>query len=142
MPQAKSGDTVKVHYTGKLGTGMVFDSSTDSDPLEFTLGDGEIIPGFEQAVIGMRAGESRTAKILANDAYGPYNKEMVVVADRKELPQDLEPEVGQELQGKQEDGQEIVFTVTDISESAITLDANHVLAGKDLIYDIQLIEIL
>lgn len=142
MAQAKPGDTVKVHYTGKLEDGMVFDTSTDLDPLQFTIGDGQIIPGFEQAVVGMNPGESKTIKIPTDEAYGPHREEMVLMVDRNQLPVDLKPEIGQQLQSRQTDGQTIVVTVTDVSESSVTVDGNHPLAGKDLTFDIQLVEIV
>ena len=139
--QAKDGDTVKVHYTGKLEDGTVFDTSIERDPLQFTIGEGQLIPGFEQAVVGMSPGESKTVEIPADEAYGPYREEMVLVVDRDQLPPDLQPEVGQQLQMRQEDGQIILVTVIDVSESSVTLDANHPLAGQDLTFDIQLVEI-
>jgi len=142
MAQAKPGDTVKVHYTGKLEDGTVFDTSADRDPLQFTIGEGQIIPGFEQAVVGMNPGESKTIKVLTNDAYGPHREDMVLVVDRNQLPVDLIPEVGQQLQSRQQDGQIIVVTVIAVSESTVTVDANHPLAGKDLTFDIQLVEIV
>lgn len=142
VAQAKIGDTVKVHYTGKLDDGTIFDSSANRDPLQFTIGESRIIPGFEQAVIGMNPGESKTTKIPADKAYGPRHKEMVVVVGREQIPADLEPEVGQQLQIRQPDGRAIVVTVTDVSNSSVTLDANHPLAGKDLTFDIQLVEIV
>ena len=142
MAQAKHADTVKVHYTGKLEDGTVFDTSINRDPLQFTIDEGRMIPGFEQAVEGMNPGESKTTKVPADQAYGPHHKEMVLVVDRSQLPVDLKPEVGQQLQILQADGQTIVVTVTDASESSVTLDTNHPLAGKDLTFDIQLIEIV
>ncbi len=142
MAQAKHGDTVKVHYAGKLKDGTVFDTSVDHDPLQFTIGEGQIISGFEQAVVGMNPGESKTIKVPTDEAYGPHREEMVLVVDRNQLPVDLIPEVGQQLQSSQPDGQTIVVTVTDVSESDVKLDANHPLAGKDLIFDIQLVEII
>ena len=142
MAQAKNGDTVKVHYTGKLEDGTVFDTSINRDPLQFTIGENQVIPGFEQAVVGMNPGESKTTKVPADKAYGPHHKEMVIVVDRNQFPANLEPKVGQQLQIRQADGRAIVVTVTDVSESSVTLDANHPLAGKDLTFDIQLIEIL
>jgi FKBP-type peptidyl-prolyl cis-trans isomerase 2 len=142
MAQAKMGDTVKVHYTGKLEDGTVFDTSIDRDPLQFTIGEGELIPGFEQAVVGMNPGESKTTKVPADKAYGPHREEMVLVVDRNQFPVDLQPKVDQRLQIRQEDGRIIVVTVTDVSESSVTLDANHPLAGKDLTFDIRLIEIV
>jgi peptidylprolyl isomerase len=140
--KAQSGDTVKVHYTGTLEDGTVFDSSIDHEPLEFTIGDGRLIPGFEDAVVGMSQGESKTVEIPADEAYGPYYEELVLVVDRDQLPPDLQPEVGQQLQSQQEDGKIVIFTVIDISESTVTFDANHPLAGEDLTFDIQLVEIL
>ncbi len=142
MAQAQIGDTVQVHYTGTLEDGTVFDTSINRAPLQFTIGDGQIIPGFEQAVIGMNPGESKTTKVPADKAYGPHYEEMVLVVDRDQFPEHLKPEVGQQLQMRQPDGQTIVVAVTDVSESSVTLDANHPLAGKDLTFDIQLIEIV
>lgn len=140
--QAKQGDTVKVHYTGKLDDGTVFDSSADREPLEFTIGEGMIIPGFEQAVVGMAPGDSKTELIPNDQAYGPHLDEMVVVVDRQQMPSEIEPEVGQQLQIQQATGQVIPVVVTDVSTSSVTLDANHPLAGEDLTFDIQLVEIV
>ncbi len=143
MPQVKTGDTVKVHYTGKFEDGTIFDTSNDRDPLCFTIGEGQVIPGFEQAVVGMSLGESKTTKVLSDEAYGPYRKEMIVALPRNQLPADLEPKAGQPLQMvNQADGRRVIATVIDVSESEVTLDANHPLAGKDLTFDIQLIEIV
>lgn len=142
MAPAKHGDTVKVHYTGKLEDGTVFDTSTERDPLQFTIGEGQIIPGFEQAVVGMKPGESKTTKVPADKAYGPHSKEMVLEVDRKEFPEHLKPKVGEQLQVRQADGKTMVVSVTGVSESGVTLDANHPLAGKDLTFDIQLTEIV
>lgn len=142
MTTAKQGDTVKVHYTGKLEDGTVFDSSTERDPLEFTIGTGMIIPGFEQAVLGMSPGESKTQVIAPDMAYGPYLQEMVVVVDRAQIPDEIEPEVGQQLHIQHDStGQLIPVVITDVSGSAVTLDANHPLAGEDLTFDIQLVAI-
>jgi len=142
MAQAKYGDTVKVHYTGKLEDGTVFDSSLDRDPLEFTIGEGHLIPGFQQAVIGMNPGESKTATIPAEEAYGPHREEMVVVVEREQFPTHLNPEVGQQLEIRQADDRTIVVMITDVNETSVTLDANHPLAGKDLTFEIQLVEIV
>ncbi len=142
MAQAKYGDTVKVHYTGKLDDGTVFDASVNGDPLQFTIGSGQIIPGFEQAVVGMNPGESKTVKIPAEDAYGQRREDLVLEVEKSQLPEGLKPEVGLQLQSRQPDGRIIVLTIADISESHVTLDANHPLAGKDLTFDIQLIEII
>jgi len=139
--QAQPGDTVKVHYTGTLEDGTVFDSSIDREPLEFTIGEGQLIPGFEEAVVGMSQGESKTVEIPADEAY-PYHEELVFVVERDQLSPDLQPEVGQQLQFQQEDGTIVTLKVIDISELSVTLDANHPLAGKDLTFDIQLVEIL
>ena len=139
---AKTGDTVKVHYTGTLDDGTEFDSSIGRDPLQFIIGAGQMITGFDQGVNGMKLGESKTVKIPAEQAYGPYRQDLVQVVNRTELPEDIEPEVGQELLNQKADGQIIVFTVIDVSESNVTLDANHHLAGKDLTFEIELVEIV
>lgn len=141
MAQAKYGDTVMVHYEGKLSDGTVFDASTGGDPLQFTIGEGEIIPGFEEAVVGMSIGESKTAEIPADQAYGPHQSQLVVNVERNQLPADFDLEVGQQLQIQQAPGQVIPVIVTDLSDDQVTLDANHPLAGKDLVFDIQLVEI-
>jgi peptidylprolyl isomerase len=141
MAQAKNGDTVTVHYTGKLEDGTVFDSSVNRDPLQFTLGEDLLIPGFEQAVLGMSAGESKTAKVSADQAYGPHREEMVVEIDRQEFPPHFQPEVGQQLQIPQSEGRVTRLLVTSVSEQKVTLDANHPLAGRDLTFDIHLLEI-
>jgi FKBP-type peptidyl-prolyl cis-trans isomerase 2 len=143
MTQAKAGDTVKVHYTGKFDDGTVFDTSTEREPLEFMIGEGRVIPGFEQAVIGMEPGDSKTTKIEAHDAYGPHRPEMVLSVERDQFPPNIDPQVDQQLQIQQPDGQTFVVTVTDITEDGqhVTLDANHPLAGQDLTFDIQLVGI-
>jgi len=141
MLQAKNLDTVKVHYTGKLQDDTIFDDSLKRDPLEFTIGDNNLISGFENAVIGMGIGEWKTVKIPADQAYGPYIKEMVTVIDRKELPAGLEPVIGQQLQVSQDNESVFVVSVTNMTKTTVTLDANHPLSGKDLIFDIKLLEI-
>jgi peptidylprolyl isomerase len=130
-----------VHYTGSLDDGTVFDASANRPPLEFTIGEGQLIAGFEQAVIGMNPGESKKVKIPVKDAYGPHSDEMVLVADRKELPEGLDPEVGQMLQMLEPDGGRIILRVTGVTDTSVTLDANHPLAGCDLNFDIELVEI-
>ena len=142
MDTVERGDTVKVHYTGRLVNGMVFDCTTGSSPLIFIIGEGELIPGFEEAVMGMKIGESKKVKVPADKAYGPYHKDLAMVVDHDQLPEDFEPEVGERLEMPHEMGYPIVYTVTEVSESTVTLDANHILAGKDLIFEIQLMEIL
>ncbi|NLX03986.1 MAG: peptidylprolyl isomerase [Phycisphaerae bacterium] len=141
MAQAKEGDTVKVHYTGKLKDGTVFDQSAGKEPLEFTIGEGRVIPGFEEAVKGMEPGQSKTVEVSSEEAYGPRRDEMILQVDRSRLPEDLDPEVGQQLQSHQENGQTVILTVTDVSEQEVTLDANHPLAGQDLQFEIELVEI-
>ena len=137
---AKTGDTVEVHYTGRLADGTVFDTSVGSEPLEFTLGQSQIIPGFEQAVIGMQVGEAKTVTIPADQAYGPHREDMILQVDRDELPADIDPRVGMQLQMNQ--GNEImIVTITDVSETTIKIDTNHPLAGQDLIFDIELVDI-
>ena len=140
MASAKSGDTVRVHYTGKLDDGSVFDSSDGRDPLEFTVGSGQVIPGFDQAVAGMSPGDERQVKIPAAEAYGDRKDDLVIVVERAQLPPDIDPTVGQQLQLSQE-GRAFVVTVADVNEQNITLDANHPLAGRDLTFDLQLVDI-
>jgi len=141
MPRAKSGNTVQVHYTGKLEDGTVFDSSADREPLEFTLGEGRVIPGFEQAVTGMQPGESKTTTIPPDQAYGPHRDEMVATIKRDQLPDHLNPAVGQQLSVRQESGRQFNVTVTAVSEQSITIDANHRLAGKSLVFDLELVAV-
>ena len=141
MNQVKSGDTVSVHYTGTLTDGTVFDSSRSRDPLVFTLGSGQVIPGFEEAVLGMQVGESRTATIPAAQAYGEHRDELMFEVDRDQLPQNISPEVGQQYQMSQPDGQVIVVTVQDVTPDLVTFDANHPLAGQDLTFSLELVSI-
>lgn len=142
MPQAQQGDMVKVHYTGRLADGTTFDTSLQREPLEFTLGAGDLIPGFEQAVVGMAPGESRTTTIPSEQAYGPHHAERVMDVERHHLPQDLQPSIGQRLHMTRQDGSELTVVVTAVTEAQVTLDANHPLAGRDLIFDITLVEIM
>jgi FKBP-type peptidyl-prolyl cis-trans isomerase 2 len=141
MAAAQLGDTVRVHYTGKLKDGTVFDSSEGASPLEFTLGQGQLIPGFEQGVIGMEPGDTRTLSIPADQAYGPHRPEGIIDVNRTELPPNLPLEVGMQLQATQEGGQVVNLTVTEIGDETVKMDGNHPLAGKDLTFDIQLMEI-
>jgi len=142
MAQAKKGDKVKVHYTGKLQDGTVFDSSKGRDPMSMTLGTGEVIPGFENAVLGMTTGDSKTATIPPDQAYGPRRDEMVLRVKKTQFPENINPEVGQQLQLTQPDGQEVQVRVTEIEGEQVTLDGNHPLAGKDLTFDIELVEVI
>jgi len=142
MAQAKPGDTVTVHYTGKLADGTIFDSSLNEEPLEFTIGEGQVIPGFEEAVIGMNPGQTKITKIRPDKAYGSYREDMVLVVNRDRLPAEVQPEVGQQMEMHNPDGTGFVLTVKEVGESNVTLDANHPLAGKDLRFDIKLLQIL
>ena len=142
MQQAKSGDTVKVDYTGKLEDGTVFDTSTSRGPLEFMIGDGQIIPGFDSAVIGMNVGDKKTINIPSDQAYGQHLEDKILEVNQDQIPKHLNLEVGQQVQVPQKDGSKIFFVVTGVSETSVTLDGNHPLAGKDLTFDIQLVEIL
>jgi FKBP-type peptidyl-prolyl cis-trans isomerase 2 len=141
MGQAKQGDTVKVHYTGRLCDDTVFDTSEGREPLEFTIGQQQVIAGFEQAVIGMDLGESRTSEIPADRAYGPRDEKLVMEVSRQRVPDDLELRVDDRLQVRRADGETLVVTVTDLSDTNVTLDGNHPLAGQDLVFDIRLVEI-
>jgi peptidylprolyl isomerase len=145
MAAARQGDTVRVHYTGKLADGTVFDSSLrpegESNPLEFTLGEGMVIPGFEAAVDGMRPGDEKTVTIPVDQAYGPRLEEMVAVINRSEIPEGLDPEVGQQLEVTQQNGQVFSVLVTEVTPDTVTLDANHPLAGRDLVFELRLVEI-
>lgn len=141
MSKAESGNTVKVHYTGKLSDGAVFDTSMDREPLEFSIGNEQVIPGFEDAVIGMAPGEKKTITIPSGDAYGPHRSDLVVDIQKDQVPPDISPEPGLQLQLRQQDGSVINVTVTNITDASVTLDANHPLAGKDLTFEIELVEI-
>lgn len=141
MVAAKKGDRVKVHYTGKLQDGTVFDSSIDREPLEFTLGDGNMIKGFDAAVHGLQQGEKVTANIPSNEAYGEKKQDMFVEVPKSEVPENIKPEVGQQLQVQQANGQAMPVVVAEVTEDKIVLDANHPLAGKDLTFEIELVEI-
>jgi len=141
MAQAKKGDSVKIHYTGQLDDGTVFDSSRERDPLEFTVGTGMVIPGFDEAVLGMSVGEEKRADVPADEAYGPRRDDLLISVPTDQLPEDLEPEVGQQLQMQTGDGQTFVAAVAEVEEDSVVLDANHPLAGKDLTFDIELVDI-
>ena len=141
--QAKNGDIVQVDYTGTLEDGTVFDTSTSvgREPLNFTLGEGKMIPGFEQAVLGMKVGESKTFTIPADEAYGPHSDDLVRVINREELTNIPDPEVGQQLYGSQTDGTTITGTITNVTDTTVTVDFNPPLAGKDLTFEIKLVSI-
>jgi peptidylprolyl isomerase len=143
MAQVQEGDNVKLHYTGKLENGTVFDSSlTRGEPIEFVVGEGRLLADFETGVLGMAPGETKTLSIQHDKAYGPYRDEMVLTLPHHQLPEELNAETGQQLQLTLENDQAILVNVTDISDSAVTLDANHPLAGQDLTFDLELLEIL
>lgn len=141
MATAKDGDKVKIHYTGKLTDGTVFDSSDGRDPLEFTLGENQVIPGFEEAVKGMATGESKTVTIECDQAYGQRAEDRIMTVALKDLNLDFNPKQGDQLTLQRQDGQQMMVTVTDIDETNMTLDANHPLAGKDLVFEINLVSV-
>lgn len=141
MAQVKYGDWVQVHYTGRLQDGQVFDKSDGRPPLEFQVGGGQVIPGFEQGVLGMNSGETKTVTIDEEDGYGPHRNDMVLQVDRSDFPSGVVPEVGQQLRLQRDDGFAFLVTVMSVSDTKVTLDANHPLAGKELIFDIQIIGI-
>ncbi|MFZ4524324.1 MAG: FKBP-type peptidyl-prolyl cis-trans isomerase [Chlorobium sp.] len=142
MAQAKKGDTVTVHYTGTLDDGTVFDTSAEREPLKFTIGGGQVIPGFDVAVIDMVPGDVRVTVIPAEEAYGEHSAELVTDVDRERFPADMELEIGQQLQVGLDDGGQAVVMVVDLSDTTVTLDANHPLAGQQLTFEIELVEIL
>jgi len=140
--KAKEGDIVKVHYTGKLKDESIFDSSQGGEPLEVRLGSGQVIPGFEKAMLGMSVGDFKTFEIVAEEAYGPYREELLVKIDKEQIPDDLHMEAGQQLVLRQAEGPPIRVMVADMSEEFVTLDANHPLAGAALTFEVQLVEIV
>ncbi len=141
MQQAKRGDTVHVHYKGTLDDGSVFDSSEGAEPIVFTLGAGEVIPGFEQAVEGMTTGEKKTQHIPAGDAYGEHRDELVFTVSRDQMPEGTDIEVGDMLRVGFPDGSSAAVQVAGIEEGGVTLDANHPLAGKNLTFELELVAI-
>jgi FKBP-type peptidyl-prolyl cis-trans isomerase 2 len=141
MAMANKGDTVKIHYTGRLDDGTVFDSSEGREPLSFELGKGEVIPGFETAVEGMEAGDQKTAQIPADEAYGPRRDDLLITVPRGQLPDDMKPEVGQQLRMQTAEGRSFVVQVTEVGPEELEVDANHPLAGRDLTFEIELVGI-
>lgn len=142
MTNAKDGDTVRVHYTGSFPDGTVFDTSEGKDPLEFTIGAGDVIPGFDSAVVGMTEGDNKEIHVPMADAYGPHHEELVLIIERDQLPMESDPVEGMMLQAHLRDGQTVMVQVTDVTDDSITLDANHPLAGRDLMFQITLMEII
>ena len=143
MSKAEKGSTVKVHYTGTLNdeNNTLFDSSREREPLEFTVGAGQMIQGFDNAVEGMQVGESKKVEIPVDQAYGPRRDEAMITVSKTQLPQGMEPQVGMQLEATQQDGRKQLLVVADIKEEDVVLDANHPLAGKDLVFDIELVEV-
>ena len=142
MQQAKSGDKVKVHYQGKLANGETFDSSAGREPLEFEVGSGSVIEGFDTGVTGMSAGEKKTLNIIFDNAYGPRIEDMMIEMPKDNFPKDFDIELGLPLMMNDESGQSFQVTIVEIKETSVVLDANHPLAGEDLIFDIELVEIV
>lgn len=141
MQQVKSGDTVKVHYHGKLTTGETFDSSEGREPLEFTVGSGQVIKGFDDALVNMAVGEKKTVQIPVGEAYGDRREDMIVQYPRQEFPAEMTPEVGMQLNMSDNTGNNFPVLITEVQEDVVVLDANHPLAGKDLIFDLEVVSI-
>ena len=142
MAAAKSGDTVRIHYTGTLGDGTQFDSSAGRDPLEFALGGGQVIPGFDSAVTGMAVGDQKTVTIEPDDANGQRHEQLVQQVPRDTLPDNIDPTVGMQLQSQSPDGQVMNLVIVEMNDESITLDANHPLSGQALTFAIELVEIV
>jgi len=141
MAMVVTGNKVKIHYTGTFDDGEVFDTSREAEPLEFEVGSGQVIPGFDNAVIGMKIGEKKQVRVPEEEAYGPYNQEMVFDADPNQFEEGLNPEVGQQFQTEMEDGTPLLLTVKSVDDGKILLDANHPMAGKTLNFDLEVVEI-
>lgn len=141
MTQVKENNTIKVHYTGKLADGQVFDSSEGKEPLEFTLGQGRLIPGFEKGLIDMKLNEKKTINIAVEDAYGEPREDLIIEVSKTELPQEMAPEVGMGLVSRTPEGQEMNLLVVEVKDETVILDGNHPLAGRDLIFDLEVVEI-
>ncbi|RLB73898.1 MAG: peptidylprolyl isomerase [Deltaproteobacteria bacterium] len=141
MSAAVVGNKVKIHYTGTFDNGEVFDSSRETEPLEFEIGTGEVIPGFDAAVVGMKIGESKKVRLLEDEAYGPYNQEMVFEAQPGQFEEGLVPEEGQQFQTQLEDETPLLLTVKSVDGDKVVLDANHPMAGKTLNFDLEVVEI-
>lgn len=142
MTKVKAGDTVRIHYTGTLEDGTVFDSSSGRDPLEFTVGSGQIIPGLDRAIPGMEVGETSKVAVPADDAYGPHNPDGVQQVARAAVPEHIPLEVGTPLSMKTPGGQSVAVTVAEVTDDVVVLDANHPLAGKDLTFEVEVLEIV
>ncbi|WP_275316447.1 FKBP-type peptidyl-prolyl cis-trans isomerase [Tenacibaculum bernardetii] len=141
MSQVKENNTVKVNYTGKLSDGQIFDSSEGKEPIEFTLGEGRLIPGFEKGLIDMKLNEKKTITIAKEEAYGDVNENLIQEVNKTDLPQDMAPQVGMGLVSKSPDGQEFNLVITEVKEESVIIDGNHPLAGKELIFDLEVVAI-
>lgn len=141
MSQIKENDTVRVHYTGKLVDGQIFDSSLEREPLEFTMGQGQLIPGFEKGLLDMKVSEKKTVTIPSDEAYGQPRPELIQEVEKSQLPEDLKPEVGMGLVSTNPQGQEMNLVVTEVKDQTIVVDGNHPLAGKDLVFDLEVVGI-
>ena len=141
MQQAQTGDKVKVHYHGKLRSGETFDSSQGRDPLEFELGSGQVIKGFDDGIKGMQVGDKKTIEIAVVDAYGEKQQEMIIEFPKDQFPPDMNPEAGMQLMMSNGSGQQFPVTIVEVKEESVVLDANHPLAGQELIFDLELVEI-
>ncbi|WP_405605051.1 peptidylprolyl isomerase [Polaribacter sp. Asnod1-A03] len=141
MSQVKENNTVKVNYTGKLSDGQIFDTSEGKEPIEVTLGQGQLIPGFEQGLIDMKLNEKKTISITKDEAYGDVNEALIQEVDKANLPQDMEPKVGMGLVSKTPDGQEMNLMIVEVKEESVVIDGNHPLAGRDLVFDLEVVEI-
>lgn len=139
--EASTGDTVRVHYTGMLPDGTVLDSSRGGDPLEFTLGRGEVIPGIEQAIAGMAPGETKSIWVTADEAYGPHDDDLMLMVERSRFPEHIQPEPGQRLRMRRQGVPPVMVTVVDVMGDDVILDGNHPLAGRDLTFDLELVGI-
>ncbi|MFC1811711.1 peptidylprolyl isomerase [Thermodesulfobacteriota bacterium] len=142
MAEAKSGDKVRVHFTGRLEDGTVFGSTMNEEPFEFEIGEKNMLPGFENAVIGMQKGETKTISLAPEEAYGPHKKELVHIMDRSSFPPEINLEIGKRLSVRTQDGKQTVVAITDIAEDHIVIDENEPLAGKTLTFKIELVEVI
>lgn len=142
MPKATGGATVKVHYTGRLEDGTIFDQSSKDEPLTITLGTGQVIAGFEEAILGMEPGAEKSTVVSPDKGYGPHRQALVGTVERARVPEEIDLAIGKQLRVRQNDGVEHAVTVVDVTDEAVTLDANHPLAGKTLTFDVQLLEVV
>jgi len=141
MSKTKNGDTIRIHYEGKLEDGKIFDNSKERQPLEFIVGNGDVMPGIEKGVIGMETGDTKTIEIPPEEAFGLWRKDLVIEVPKSDLPDQMTPTLGRRIQMRQPDGGHINLIITDVNEDTITLDANHPLAGHTLTFDLELVEI-